>query len=317
MLETFLTTFEQMVRIVILLALGFAFNKLHLVSRAAENVLSKMVTLMFLPCLTLYSYTVNCDFSALVTYSQWALIGALCTAISMALAVVLAPRFAGGNAYLKGVYRYTFAFPNTGGVATPLILAFFGTAGLFQHSMFSFLQGIMCYTWGIMQLQPAEGRHNLMFYVKRIFSANFVAMLIGMVLGLLGAKNWMPSVVLTTVNELGSCYVTIALLLTGFSIADYPIHEVMGDPKIYIYSFLRLLLIPALYLLLMKVLNAPYMLALFAVLSFACPCGMNSVVYPAAYGEDCKPGASMVLVSSLLAVVTVPVMYALTGVVFG
>lgn len=317
MLSAFLTTLEQMIRIVLLLALGYMLNRLHLIPKAAEQALSRLVTILFLPCLTLYTNAVNCDFHALVTYGQWALIGGACTALSVALAVLLAPRFSRGNAYLNGVYRYAIGFPNTGGVATPLILTFFGTAGLFKSGMLLFVHGIVCYTWGIMQLQPEHGRHNFGYYLRHMFNANFVAMLAGMALGLCNAVKWVPAVVLSIIDELGGCYVTLALLMTGFSIADYPIQEVVGDKRVYAYSFLRLLAIPSLYLLLMFVLKAPALLALFVVLFYACPCGMNAVVFPAAYGEDCRPGASMVLTSSLLSILTIPVMYALVTLTFG
>lgn len=317
MLESFLMTFQQMVRIVALLALGFFFNKSHLIPKSAEPVLSRFVTMLFLPCLTLYTYATECDFQNLITYSQWTLFGGAYTLVSLAIGYALAGRFSGGNEYLRGVYRYALAIPNTGAVAMPLVLAFFGTAGLFRYQMFTFFVGIATYTWGIMQLQPSHGRHDLMFYIRRIFSANFVAMLIGIVLGLLNARAWMPTVVLNTVQELGDCYVIMALLLTGFSIADYPIHEVIGNVKIYVFSLLRLIILPVIFLILVKLVNADPMLSLMAVLSAACPCGMNTVVYPAAYGEDCKPGASMVLISSILSVVTVPVMYALASTVCG
>lgn len=316
-LTAFLTTLQQMLRIVILLTIGFAFNRSGLITRAAEQVLSKLVTLLFLPCLTLYTYMVNCDFAALITYSRWALIGGACMAVSIGCALPLARLFGGRDAYLRGVYRYAFAFPNTGGVLTPMILALFGTAGLFKSSMFLFINGILCYTWGIMQLQPAEGRHTLGFYLRRIFNANFIAMLIGIVLGLAGAKNWMPEMALGLIDELGGCYVTIALLLTGFSIADYPIRSVVSDRRVYAYSLLRLLVLPGVFLVLMKLMDAPPMLALVAVLTFGCPCGMNTVVFPAAYGEDCRPGASMVLVSSVLSIFTVSILYALVTAVFG
>ena len=48
-----------------------------------------------------------------------------------------------------------------------------------------------------------------------------------------------------------------------------------------------------------------------AALTYACPCGMNTVVFPAAYGEDCQSGASMLLISSLCAIFTAPLIYAL------
>lgn len=311
MLESFLTTLQQMARILILLAIGYSFNKLRLIPKTAEPVLSKFVTMLFLPSLTLYSYAMECDFQSLITYSRWTLYGCFITALSVAVAFLLAGRFSEKDAYLRGVYRYALSVPNTGAVATPLVLAFFGTSGLFRYQMFTFPLSLVAYTWGIMQLQPAEGRHDLRFYIRRIFNANFVAMLIGMVLGLTHAKNWMPTVVLNTVNDLGSCYVIVALLLTGFSIADYPMHEVVGNLKFYVFTLLRLIILPLAFLGLMKLLKTEAMLSIMVVLTIACPCGMNTVVYPAAYGQDCKPGASMVLISSILSMVTVPVMYAL------
>ena len=39
--------------------------------------------------------------------------------------------------------------------------------------------------------------------------------------------------------------------------------------------------------------------------------GMNTVVIPAAYGRDTKPGAAMTMVSHLCAVISIPLMYAL------
>lgn len=317
MLTAFLTTLEQMVRLLLLLVIGFSLNKLHLVPKSTAQVISKLVALLFLPCLTMYTYMVNCDFSSLITYSQWTLVGALCTAVSIGIAVLLSGWFSGGDSYLKGVYRYALAIPNTGGIATPLILAFFGTAGLFKNQMLLFILGLVCYSWGIMQLLPSGGQHGLKQVLRRIFSANFIAMLIGIALGLVGVKHWMPPIVLGTVKELGNCYVIMALLATGYSIADFPLRDVVGSRKIYLYAALRLLIIPCLFLGLMVLIKAPALLALFVVLSFGCPCGMNAVIYPSAYGQDCKAGSSMVLITSLLAIVTIPLLYALVIAVFG
>ena len=38
---------------------------------------------------------------------------------------------------------------------------------------------------------------------------------------------------------------------------------------------------------------------------------MNTVVYPAACGEDTRPGASLILITSTLAVLTIPCIYAM------
>ena len=41
------------------------------------------------------------------------------------------------------------------------------------------------------------------------------------------------------------------------------------------------------------------------------PLGLNTVVFPAAYGGDTTPGAGMALVSHLILVITIPVMFSI------
>jgi len=51
--------------------------------------------------------------------------------------------------------------------------------------------------------------------------------------------------------------------------------------------------------------------------AFAGPSGMNVVVFPASYGQDCKTGASIVLLSCAGSILSVPVLYAIVQVLFG
>ena len=141
-------------------------------------------------------------------------------------------------------------------------------------------------------------------------------MLIGLVLGALGARNWMPSLLVNFVGDLGSCFVPVSLLLTGYTIADYPMGEMFNRPKSYLFALLRLLIYPLLVLVLAKLMGLSLIVATLAVLAFAGPSGMNVVVFPASYGQDCRTGASIVLLSSVSAVITVPILYALVQVLF-
>jgi predicted permease len=106
--------------------------------------------------------------------------------------------------------------------------------------------------------------------------------------------------------------VPVSLLLVGYNVAGFSLRYVFGDVRSYLYSGLRLVLIPGLFLAILRLLGMPDLICVMAVLYLACPSGMNAVVFPASYGMDCKAGIGMVLVSSILAIVTAPLMYALT-----
>lgn len=43
--------------------------------------------------------------------------------------------------------------------------------------------------------------------------------------------------------------------------------------------------------------------------AYATPMGLNTIVFPAAYGGDTKTGAAMTMISSALSVITIPLMY--------
>ena len=77
----------------------------------------------------------------------------------------------------------------------------------------------------------------------------------------------------------------------------------------YVASLLRLVVIPAAMMLVLKLLGINDEIMTFALIAFATPLGLNTIVYPAAYGGDTKTGASMAMISHTLSVVTIPLMY--------
>ena len=126
----------------------------------------------------------------------------------------------------------------------------------------------------------------------------------------------MPSLLTSFMQDVGSCYAPISLILAGFTIASYPLGQMFTQWKSYLVAFLRLLLIPALVLLGAYFLRVSKETATLLALVFSGPCGMNVVVFPASYNQDCRAGSSIVLLSSLCSVTTIPLIYALVQLLF-
>ncbi len=316
MFEAFTLTLNQMLQILILLSLGFAMNKSHLVSREMGNVFSKFLTMLFIPSMTLYSNMMECKLTSLSSNLPLVLYGTAFYLIGLFLSYPLSRSLSSDDVYMRGVYRYAIAMPNTAAVALPIMLSLFGMSGVFQFGLFAIAGSILTYSWGIAQMQPSHGKTSWRTNLAKCININTLAMVVGMILGLLGAPNWMPVFISDTVYDLSQCYIPVALLLAGFSIADYPLSQVFHNKKIYVYCLLRLLVFPAVFLLVLYLIKAPLIIATLTALTFASPCGMNVVVFPAAYKEDCQTGASMVLLSSLGSILTVPIIYVLTQMLF-
>ena len=96
----------------------------------------------------------------------------------------------------------------------------------------------------------------------------------------------------------------------------YNFKEILTDKKVYFATIYRLFIAPALVILLLWLAKAPVYMMGLALFAYATPLGMNTVVFPAAFGGETKTGASMALISHTLCVITIPVMYALFTLIF-
>ena len=147
--------------------------------------------------------------------------------------------------------------------------------------------------------------------LKSLMNPVFFSIVIGAVLGLTGATNLLPGFIQSTLSGLGNCMGPIAMVLTGFVIGNYPFRQLLNKPKVYIASFLRLFLFPALFILLLKLLGADGPALTLCLFGFATPLGLNTVIFPAAYGGDTATGAAMAMISHTVCVITIPIMYML------
>ena len=137
------------------------------------------------------------------------------------------------------------------------------------------------------------------------------AVVIGAILGLTGLTEHLPTFVPQTLSNLGSCMGPIAMVLTGFLIAQYPFKQLLSNKKVFIAAALRLFILPALFILLLKLLGADDTCLIMCLFGFATPLGLNTVVFPAAYGGDPSTGVSMAMISHTVCVITIPIMYTL------
>lgn len=316
MLTAFLTTLAQMARLFLFMALGFGLNRLHILPKNSGAGISKLATTVFIPALLIHTNVMEFSLADIGSYSQVVLLGCLLWTLVTLISVPIAKKLSGGNKLEQGVYLYGLSFPNTGAVGIPLVLALLGASGLLQFGLFILMFTIMTYAWGVNLFLDVERKHSLKRVLIQLCNPIFLSMVAGFLLGMLDARSWMPALVTDFLGDLGSCYAPVSLILTGYGIADYPLDEVFHRPKSYVFAALRLLVFPLLAVVVLKLLGQSLFMATLAVLAFAGPCGMNVVVFPVAYGQDCRTGASIVLLSSLGSIITVPLLYAIVQYLF-
>lgn len=308
MLETFLATLEPMVAVFLFILVGFVLRKGRLAPENTGFVLSRLVNYVFLPAQVFVTFMTYCTPASLAENYRYLLYSTLCLALGLVMAYPLSKWLANDPDH-RGIYRYALVFANYGYLGYAIIPDILGPEFLYPYMLFTLPVNVLAFAWGMNQMIP-QGQKRIN-PLKRLLNPVLISMFAGAVVGLTGAGKYLPNLLRDLLGDMSACMGPLAMILTGFIIGGYRLRELMGDKAVYIMTFLRLTVLPAILLAVMYLLGADGSVMTMVLVAFGAALGVNTVVFTAAYGGDTKPGAAMAMISHIFAVISIPLMYAL------
>ena len=308
MSQVFSATLSAMLTMLICMMVGFVLRTKKIEPEDTDSVFSRFLSFVVAPAMNFNSFLQNFSLQSLSENYNIILYSLLIAFLAVLIATFLVRVFV-KEGYARGVYKYAIAFANFGYMGNAVVLSMFGEEMLYSYLLFTTPMNIIVYTWGMTQLIP--GKKGLKASLVRITNPTTIAVLLGIVAGLLNLKKYVPNFITGALSSLSSCMGPISMVLTGYVVGKFDIKKALTNVKIYIVTALRLFVFPALYCGLLRLLGANETVLIVALIAYAMPLGLNTVVFPAAYGADTSVGASMALISNALCIISFPLMYAL------
>lgn len=307
-MDVLISTLQQMSVLMGLILIGYIISRTGAVPASGAAVLSKMENNVFIPALVLSTFWKGFTLESLGSAWMFVAGGFGVLALSIPAALLLG-RFCAKDEYTRKIYTYGLSFSNFGFMGNAVVLALF-PAVFGDYLVFVLPLWVLIYLWGVpaLLIPRKEGEKNsLRSSLKRLVNPMFAAMLVGMVLGLLAVP--LPAFLASGLDSLGGCMSPVAMLLTGMTVSSLDLKKTFTNKAVYLASFFRLVLFPAVFLVLLWLLPLPEDLSLCILCAVAMPLGLSPVVIPGAYGLDTSAAAGMALISHLLSAATIPVVF--------
>lgn len=304
-MSVFTSTLNQMLLMFLFIVLGFFLKKKSILPQNGNTVMSKLENMVFMPCLVLNTFISRCTVENIVDKWNYILLSIGSLLIATVLSLILT-RFFAKTEEEKGIYRYSFIIANIAFMGNAMVGGIFGDDVLFDYLIFTLPLNIFLNSIGISWLIPEKEGGS---YWKKLFNPINIATFAGIILGLTGCQ--LPGVVTNFISSASACMSPVAMILTGFVIGGYEIRKLLLIKRVYLLSIYRLVLMPLLFFGISRLLRLPEDLHIVLLCVYAMPLGLNTIVIPAAYDGDTTQGASMALISNLLALVTIPVMFSI------
>ncbi len=315
-MEIFFLTLKQMLMMVSLMMAGYILRKKNIVPDNAGTILSKLETYIFVPALSLINQINNCTIETFANNSSLMLYGIVLIIITIGVSTVVSRLFvrnasqSSEQLYQRNLYKYALTFSNYGFMGNFIILGIWGDMMFYKYSMLTFFVALACSSWGLYILIPKDKNASIFANLKKgLVTPPIIALVLGMIIGLLNLKSYIPDFAINALDSASKCMGPVGMILAGIVIGGYDVKKMFSNVKVYLVTFLRLIVIPAIFVIALKLIGTSNEIATLVLIAFGTPIGMNTIVYPAAYGGDTKTGASMTLVSHILSVITIPIMY--------
>ena len=295
----FSITISQIAMMFAFIVIGWILRRTRILPEDTGTVISKLLVWIFIPASVIKSLATNFTVPQLSQKIFILIAGIIVVTVCFIIAQPLGKLF-GTDDYSKKVYAYSFVVPNTSYVGIPLVLAIFGENVTCDMVVFTIPVMLVMYTWGMYVLTKQE---KISF--KSMNNPVIYSIVIGMILGLCGIE--LPGIVNNVLDNASNCLAPCAMLLAGFVVGKSSLKTAFGNGRAYIASIIRLLVLPAVIAIPMLLLGIDKEITFIATLVTAMPMGLNSIVFPEAVGQDSSAGASTVVISHIMCIITVPV----------
>lgn len=303
MTDVFVISAEKILSLMCFFAMGFVIARRRTLPGDAPQVLSRLLTTIFCPALTLNSMAANLNRATVRANLALLITSTAVIAVGIVVSRALSRKLAGEDADLRATLHYNLLYSNFGYIGYPMILGIFGDAALARFLLYCVPISVSVNLYGRMAVEGS--RLSPRALLNPLALSTFLGLLIGV------AEIPLPSVVGDVLSTAGGCTGPVSMLVSGMALSQVDLARCFRDWKNYLFTALRLVVLPLIALGILLALGVRGEALLFTGCFLALPFGSNPIVFREAMGMDTQKAAGMTLTSYLFSLGTVPLMFAL------
>lgn len=303
LLENFIMIAQQVLVLFILIGVGFACGKKGILTDESSKKITDIVLYVVTPCVMISAFQREFSMHLLGNI----LITALCATASIAATVFIAKLiFHDKNTARKKVLQFSAIFSNCGFMSLPLQKAILGDDGWFYGSIFVAVFNVIVWSYGLVMM---SGDKKQMSVKKLAFNPGIVGVLIALIIFVLRIK--LPYIISQPIDYLAALNTPLPMLIIGFYLSQADLKKAFTDAGAYLAMAVRLAVVPLLSMFVMHLLNVDQTIMIACVIASSAPTAATTTMFAAKYGRDVELSVSIVASTTLVSIITMPLIVAL------
>jgi hypothetical protein len=296
---------RKILQLFVIMAMGYMLVRTKVMESKDSVVLSKLSIYIIMPCTILNAFQID-----VTSEVRSGMLFAFGVAILFQLAMIGAGELLKRIAHFDVVEGGSVIYSNAGNLVIPLVAAVLGQEWVIYASAFVSVQLFFLWSHGVAGFL-GTGKIQ---WKKILLNINMLAVFAGIVMLVTGLR--MPEIANDVCSSVGSMLAPAAMLITGMIVGGMQLAEVFQNRRIYLVCFLRLILIPVLILLVIGCFHIKQwvpngsQILLVTFLAVITPAASSITQFAQVYGKDAAYAGAINIVTTLLCIITMPLLVA-------
>ena len=294
---------KQIVQLFLIMLCGYLVVRLGFLSSSDSKVLSTLAVYIIMPCTIINAFQIGFSPDIAKNYGLAVLVAIVIHILLFAITYLLDKPF-----HFTNIEKASLIYSNAGNLIIPLVTAILGSEWVIYSSAFLVVQLFILWTHGKSLVEGKKG-----FDLKKIFtSINLIACFLGLAMLLLGIK--LPSLIQGTINSIAGTIGPICMLMLGMILAGLDLKSMLTSKRTWIIALLKMLVLPFLVVLIMKIsgissLSPDGITVLYiGLMATMTPSATTVTQMAQLYGQDADYATSINTITTLICIVTMPLM---------
>lgn len=291
----------------VMLAVGYVAGKLGIIDGTASKKLSELIIKIAQPALIIYSL-VKMQYSAenLELGLKTFVLGIAVHLFMWLVAFVACIRIKELDE--RKILEFSMVFGNTGFIGIPILESLLGDVGAFMASFIVAGFNILLWTLGLAVI--GRKRDDIRLTVRKaVINKGTVPSAIGFAIFVLPAflpSFRLPSFALSSLSYVASLCTPVSMLIIGALLSTRSAKQIFGSVKVYYLCLFKLVVIPLLVCIVMKLLGFADSWVIFATVISCMPAATSVSMLAELYDVSAGFSAQGVGTTSLLSIATMP-----------
>ena len=294
---------QQIVQLFLMIFMGYLIVKTGLVRDDDSKVLSKIILYLIVPCVIINAFQVD-----YTTDTVKGLLIAFAASVMTQVILLVVISVAGKLLHLNEVEVASVYYSNSGNLIVPIVTFILGQEWVLYGCVFMSVQLVFLWT----HCKKIISREASYDWKKIILNINMISIFIGVILFF--TKIRLPEIIGNTLASVGTMIGPASMIVTGMLFAGMNLKQIFANKRVYFITFLRLIAVPLIALVLIKLSNLVSFSAdgnkimLIVFLAIITPSASTVTQMCQVYGNDSRYASAINVMTTLLSVIAMPVM---------